>query len=129
MSEPTPSIATATATVAVAALPVFNALPFFGDHGLVIGAAVAAAIIKTGMQGTATMWQTLRLALSILAISLFMTGTFAFVLSRFVDWPSQVVLPIVSFLLGLAYGEWGAIFNKLVDWVFSILPARKGDLP
>lgn len=129
MSEPTATITTATAGAAVTVLPIFNALPYFGDHGLVIGAAVAAAIIKTGMQGTSTMWQTVRLALSILAISLFMTGTFAFILNHFFTLPSQVLLPITSFLLGLAHGEWGRIFGRLVDWVFAVLPARKDGAP
>ena len=129
MSEPTTTITTVTASAAVTALPIFNALPIFGDHGLVIGAAVAAAIIKTGMQGTSTMWQTARLAVSILTISLFMTGTFAFILSQFFALPLQVLLPITSFLLGLAYGEWGRIFGRLVDWVFAVLPVRKDGAP
>lgn len=129
MIEPTTSTAiTVSTAIAAATAPiVFNALPWFGDHGIVIGAAIAVAIVKTGMRDTDTWWQTIRLFLSIVLISLFMTGTFAALLQRWWQLPGPVLLSITSFALGLAYGEWGNIFNKLLDWGIAILPARKED--
>jgi hypothetical protein len=127
MSEPTTTLT--SAITAVAATSVFNALPWFGDHGIVLGAAIAVAIVKTGMRTTDTWPQTIKLFASIVLVALLMTGTFAYLLNTFWALPSPVLLSITSFGLGLAHGEWGRIFDKLLDWLVTVLPARKGGNP
>jgi hypothetical protein len=121
MSEPTTTLT--SAITAVAATSVFNALPWFGDHGIVV------AIVKTGMRTTDTWPQTIKLFASIVLVALLMTGTFAYLLNTFWALPSPVLLSITSFGLGLAHGEWGRIFDKLLDWLVTVLPARKGGNP
>jgi hypothetical protein len=132
MTEPlstTASITSSVAAAAAAAPIVFNALPWLGDHGIVLGAAIAVGIVKTGMRETDTWLQTLKLFLSIVAVALFMTGTFAYLLDKVWHLPSPVLLSITSFSLGLAHGEWGNIFNKVLDWAVTMLPAKKGGAP
>lgn len=129
MSEPlttTASVTGSIAALAASAPVVFNALPWLGDHGIVLGAAIAVAIVKTGMRPTDTWLQTLKLFGAIVCVALLMTGTFAYMLNSVWALPSPVLLSLTSFALGLAHGEWTAIFNKLLDWAVSVLPARRG---
>jgi hypothetical protein len=125
MAEPT---STATAAAATVAIPLLASLPWLGDLGIVLVSALAAAFVQLGGRDKTTPLQGAVMVLRIMFVSVALSGALVALLQSQVELKlaPQYLLAIMSFVLGLADGNWRAIGAALGNWLLGLLPARKG---
>jgi hypothetical protein len=93
--------------------------------------AFAAGLVQISAQPGLTRARASLLLARIMVVSLALTGAVSWVLVQMLNQalsafiPVPVALSLVSFLLGLADGNWQKIAAALGSWLMRLLPERK----
>jgi hypothetical protein len=132
-----PTVTVIAAGTMVAADSAIQALPWLSNYGIIFSGAFAAGMVqistRVGPLVSSNDWVSnlyivlggLWMMLRILFVSLALTAGFAFLFNKMYPLPSWVWFTFVSFVLGLCDGNWQRIFDTLLNWAVSVLPARK----
>lgn len=120
MPEPT------STTTSIGLLGLFVTLlgPLLGPWAFILFGATLGAATALSARDTSTAWQGAKFVMRVVCTSLFFTGAITAALMRTVDWPVELVVGAVAYVIGW---KWDLLSTRLWPWLLERVGLAKGE--
>lgn len=122
MPEPTST----TTSIGLLGLLVMLLGPLLGPWAFILFGATLGAATALSNRVTPNVWQGFVFALRVVCTAVFFTGAFTAALMRVVDWPIELVMGAVAYVIGW---KWDLLSTQLWPWVLQRFGVSKEPTP